>query len=51
VSGETFATVAPLNGKESQMTLERGSFRSFEFDRMVVLFSMMDGAKEVPLRR
>ena len=30
------------------MTLERGSFRSFEFDRMVVLFSMMDGAKEVP---
>jgi len=24
------------------VTLERGSFRSFEFDRMVVLFSMMD---------
>ena len=30
------------------MTLERGSFRGFEFDRMVVLFSMMDGANEVP---
>ena len=30
------------------MTLERGSFQRFEFDRMVVLFSMMDGANEVP---
>ncbi len=30
------------------MTLERGNLRGFEFDRMVVLFSMMDGAREVP---
>jgi hypothetical protein len=30
------------------MTLQRGGYRGFEFDRLVVLFSMMDGAKEVP---
>ncbi len=30
------------------MTLERGNLRGFEFDRMVMLFSMMDGAREVP---
>ena len=30
------------------MTLERGSFRSYEFDRMVVVFSMKDGPKEIP---
>jgi hypothetical protein len=30
------------------MTLARGTVRGFEFDRMVVLFSMMDGSKEVP---
>jgi hypothetical protein len=30
------------------MSLERGSFRSYEFDRMVVVFSMMDGTTEVP---
>ena len=30
------------------MTLERGSIRGFEFDRMVMLFSMMDGPKEIP---
>ena len=29
------------------MTLERGTVKGFEFDRMVVLFSMMDGSKEV----
>ena len=29
------------------MTFERGSVRGFEHDRMVVLFSMMDGSKEV----
>jgi hypothetical protein len=29
------------------MTLERGSFRSYEFDRMVVVFSMMDGPREI----
>ena len=30
------------------MTLARGNFESFEYDRMVVRFSMMDGAREVP---
>jgi hypothetical protein len=30
------------------MTLERGSLGGYEFDRMVVLFSMRDGAKEIP---
>ena len=29
------------------MTLQRGRVRGFEQDRMVMLFSMMDGAKEV----
>ena len=30
------------------MSLTRGEFRSYEFDRMVVLFSMMDDQTEVP---
>ncbi len=30
------------------MTLERSDLKGYEFDRMVMLFSMMDGAKEVP---
>lgn len=30
------------------MTLARGSIRGYEDDRMVLLFSMMDGAREVP---
>jgi hypothetical protein len=30
------------------MTLERGSIRGFEFDRMVFLFSMTDGTKDIP---
>jgi len=30
------------------MTLERGIIRGYEDDRMVLLFSMMDGAREVP---
>ncbi len=30
------------------MTLARGRTGVFEFDRMVVLFSMMDGATEIP---
>ncbi len=30
------------------MTLTRGSFRGYEFDRMVVLFSMLDGHTEIP---
>ena len=29
------------------MTLERGSIKGFEHDRMVMLFSMMDGGKEI----
>jgi hypothetical protein len=29
------------------MTLTRGSFRGYEFDRMVILFSMIDGANEI----
>ena len=30
------------------MALERGSFRSYEFDRMVILSSVIDGMTEVP---
>jgi hypothetical protein len=30
------------------MALTRGSLRGYEFDRMVVLFSMVDGQKEIP---
>jgi hypothetical protein len=30
------------------MTLERGSVGGYEFDRMVMLFSMRDGTKEIP---
>ena len=30
------------------MALTRGSFVGYEFDRMVVLFSMVDGQREVP---
>ena len=30
------------------MALTRGSFSGYEFDRMVVRFSMVDGQKEVP---
>ncbi len=29
------------------MALTRGSFRGYEYDRMVVLFSMIDGQKEI----
>ncbi len=29
------------------MALTRGSFRGYEYDRMVVLFSMIDGEKEI----
>jgi hypothetical protein len=29
------------------MSLERGSIKGFEHDRMVMLFSMMDGGREV----
>lgn len=30
------------------MALERGSLRGFQFGRMVMLFSMMDGENEIP---
>jgi len=30
------------------MTLARGKIGGYEFNRMVVLFSMMDGAREIP---
>ena len=30
------------------MTLARGNIGGYEFDRMVLLFSMMDGLKEIP---
>jgi Protein of unknown function (DUF1488) len=37
-----------ISREADQMTLARGSIRGYEFNRMVVLFSMMDGAKEIP---
>ncbi|WP_291850915.1 DUF1488 domain-containing protein [Bradyrhizobium sp.] len=30
------------------MTLARGNIRGYEYDRMVLLFSMMDDGREVP---
>jgi hypothetical protein len=30
------------------MTLARGNIGGYEFDRMVLLFSMIDGAQEIP---
>jgi hypothetical protein len=30
------------------MALTRGSFRGYEYDRMVVLFSMLDDQREIP---
>jgi hypothetical protein len=30
------------------MALKRGSFSGYDFDRMVVLFSMIDGQREIP---
>ncbi len=30
------------------MALTRGSFRGYEYDRMVILFSMTDGQREIP---
>jgi Protein of unknown function (DUF1488) len=30
------------------MALTRGSFQGYEFNRMVILFSMIDGQKEIP---
>ena len=30
------------------MALTRGHFRGYEFDRMVILFSMVDDKREIP---
>src|SRR3954471_22930119 len=37
-----------LDSRSCVMPLSRATFRSYEFDRMVVLFSMMDDDTEVP---
>src|SRR5438034_7591106 len=47
MSGEADGNVAPLV-EENPMTLARGNIRGYEYDRMVLTFSMMDGAREVP---
>jgi hypothetical protein len=47
MSQEADRIAAPIP-EESPMTLARGNVRGYEFDRMVLLFSMMDGAREVP---
>ena len=39
---------SPLLQDESPPTLTRGSIRGYEDDRMVLLFSMIDGDREVP---
>jgi hypothetical protein len=36
-----------MSGEAGQMTLDRGSVKGFEHDRMVMLFSMMDGTNEI----
>lgn len=43
-------TIAPSIRSEEEipMTLARGNIEGYEFDRMVLKFSMMDGAREVP---
>jgi Protein of unknown function (DUF1488) len=33
---------------DTKMALTRGSFRGYEFNRMVILFSMVDGQKDIP---
>jgi len=40
------ATIAP-KGEDLPMTLTRGSIGGYEYDRMVLKFSMLDGAREV----
>jgi hypothetical protein len=34
--------------EDNAMTLARGNIGGYEFDRMVLLFSMMDGTREIP---
>src|SRR3981189_1700912 len=40
-------TIVPNSG-DRPMSLARGSIGGYEYDRMVLKFSMMDGAREVP---
>jgi hypothetical protein len=40
-------TIVP-NSEDSPMSLARGSIGGYEYDRMVLKFSMLDGAREVP---
>ena len=40
-------TIAPKS-EDLPMTLTRGSIGGYEYDRMVLKFSMLDGAREVP---
>ena len=40
-------TIAP-NSEDHPMTLARGSIGGYEYDRMVLKFSMLDGAREIP---
>ena len=39
---------ASLTGELGRMTLTRGRLIGYEFDRMVMLFSMVDGQREIP---
>ena len=47
MSGGADGIVAPSQ-EENPMTLARGNVGGYEYDRMVLLFSMMDGSKEIP---
>jgi hypothetical protein len=47
MSGEANWNIAPVK-EETPMTLARGNIRGYEYDRMVLVFSMMDGAREIP---
>ena len=38
---------ASLTGELGRMTLTRGRLIGYEFDRMVMLFSMVDGQREI----
>jgi Protein of unknown function (DUF1488) len=46
MSGATDLVVA--SPREESPMLARGNVGGFEFNRMVLLFSMMDGPKEIP---
>ena len=46
MSADTGGSLAPPL-EETTMTLARGSVRGYEYDRMVLAFSMMDGTREI----